>query len=79
MKKLVLIALMAVMAMGCKSRSYIESSTAIGMPESDFKKANRSAELMLANDDGTSIYRIITTTFIPNQNLLLSSISIRVS
>ncbi|ARS38525.1 hypothetical protein CA265_02045 [Sphingobacteriaceae bacterium GW460-11-11-14-LB5] len=65
MKKLVLIALVAVMAMGCKSRSYQESSITIGMPENEFKRANRSAELMLANDDGTSIYRIITTSFIP--------------
>jgi len=65
MKKLVLIALMAVMAMGCKSRSYVESSIAIGMPENDFKKANRSAELMLANDDGTNVYRIISNSFIP--------------
>ena len=65
MKKLVLIALVAVMAMGCKSRSYQESSITIGMPENEFKKANRSAELMLANDDGTRIYRMITTSFIP--------------
>lgn len=65
MKKLMLIALVAVMALGCRSMSYNESSISIGMPESDFKRANRSAELMLANGDGTSIYRIITTSFIP--------------
>ncbi|MGN7986747.1 hypothetical protein ACTJKC_05360 [Pedobacter sp. 22226] len=65
MKNLILIGLMAIMAMGCKSRAYQESSIAIGMPENEFKRVNRSAELMLANDDGTKIYRIISTTFIP--------------
>ncbi|WP_025144504.1 hypothetical protein [Pedobacter jeongneungensis] len=65
MRKLILIGLVAIMAMGCKSRSYQESSITIGMPENEFKRVNRSAELMLASDDGTNIYRSISTTFIP--------------
>lgn len=59
MKKIILICL-ALTVLGCKSMSYQGSQIKIGMPENEFKQANRSAELMLVNHDGTSIYRILT-------------------
>jgi len=59
MKKIILICL-AVVALGCKSMSYQESSIKIGMLESEFKQANRSAELMSIDNDGINIYRIIS-------------------
>ncbi len=64
MKKVILICL-AVIALGCKSMSYQESSIKIGMSENEFKRANRSAELMSVDNDGTNIYRIISSSFIP--------------
>ena len=64
MKKVILICL-AVIALGCKSMSYQESSIKIGMSENEFKRANRSAELMSVDKRGTNIYRIISNAFIP--------------
>jgi hypothetical protein len=59
MRKIILICL-AVIALGCKSMSYQESSIKIGMSENEFKQANRSAELMSLDNNGTNIYRIIS-------------------
>jgi hypothetical protein len=64
MKKIVLICL-AVIALGCKSMSYQESSIKIGMSENDFKRANHSAELMLADNNGMVIYRVTSKAIIP--------------
>lgn len=64
MKKVMLICFV-VMAMGCKSLAYQESSIKIGMLESEFKQENRRAELMLGDDNGVTIYRIITNSWIP--------------
>ncbi len=64
MKKIILIFL-AVIALGCKSMSHQEASIKIGMLESEFKRANRSAELMSVDKRGTNIYRITSQAFIP--------------
>ncbi|HWW38108.1 hypothetical protein [Pedobacter sp.] len=64
MKKIVLICL-AVMALGCKSMSYQDSSIKIGMSENDFKRANHSAELMLVDNNGMVIYRVTSKAIIP--------------
>lgn len=63
MKKIILICL-AVMALSCKSRSYQELIK-IGMSENEFKGANRSAELMSVDNNGTNIYRISSNAIIP--------------
>lgn len=64
MKKIILICL-AVIALGCKSMSYQESSIRVGMSENEFKRVNRSAELMSVDNNGVNIYRIISNSFIP--------------
>ncbi len=51
MKKLFLAGL-AVCMLGCKTPVFM-----MGMTETEFKKANRSASLILATIEGTSIYR----------------------
>jgi len=66
MKKVILICL-AVMALGCKSMSYQESAIKIGMPESEFKRVNRSAELLSVDNSGTNIYRVTSNSFIPKE------------
>ncbi|MNK09434.1 hypothetical protein D3C87_273940 [compost metagenome] len=64
MKKVILICL-AVVALGCKSMSYQESPIKIGMTENEFKRTNRSAELMSIDNSGTNIYRITSKSFVP--------------
>jgi hypothetical protein len=64
MKKIVLICL-AVIALGCKSMSYQESSIKIGMSENEFKQTNRSAELMSVDQNGITIYRVTSKAVIP--------------
>jgi hypothetical protein len=63
MKKIILICLAAI-ALGCKSMSYQESAIKVGMSENEFKRANRAAELMLIENNGTNIYRITSNAFI---------------
>lgn len=58
MKKLFLVGL-AVVMLGCKTPAIFP----IGTSETDFKKSNRSAELVSAVADGTSIYRVGRRTF----------------
>ncbi|KQR72726.1 hypothetical protein [Pedobacter sp. Leaf176] len=65
MKKLVVICLLAIAAVGCKPISYYEPKFEIGMTEKSFKESNKKAELVSSNGDGTKIYRTITNTWIP--------------
>lgn len=59
MKKLILICLLAATAMGCKGLYYQKAAFSIGMQESDFKQANKFADLVSSNEQGLNIYRTI--------------------
>lgn len=64
MKKLIII-LCCILAIGCKSVSLKMPIFTIGMTETDFKAANKKAELVSSSTNESNIYRTIDDSFIP--------------